>query len=262
MRLSTQASKTYLDLPSFAEPPEYSIVISADDDEYAGRTKILQRFVTNDDPSDGLDHDGRYRKLLDISGIQTAVELLELGPQTDAAMLRYQIEYADAFAFVFSLYSPKTLDMAQRLRDKIEGTARNHHNIITMSEYERPGMRVPVFLIGNRDGDLAPPQDMEEGTFSPTTFRENAEAEMRALREKAKALAQEWKCAYFEVDTSKCGEEHGVDEAVTGIGHFIRAAERPSTASTTSFSTPMKPPKQYRIRRFLGRMSRMTSFSN
>ena len=77
-------------------------------------------------------------------------------------MLRYQIEYADAFAFVFSLYSPKTLEMAQRLRDKIECAARNHHNIITMSEYERPGMRVPVFLIGNRDADLAPPQ----GEFS------------------------------------------------------------------------------------------------
>lgn len=203
-------------------------------------------------------------------------------------MLRYQIEYADAFAFVFSLYSPKTLDMAQRLRDKIEGAARNHHNIITMSEYERPGMRVPVFLIGNRDADLAPPQgefylavpfrtflspegesadtvnfsEMEEGDFSPTAFNENAETEMRALRDRAKDLAQQWRCAYFEVDTSRSGEEHGVDEAVTGIGHFIRAAERPSTASTTSFSTPMKPPKQYRIRRFLGRVSRMTSFSN
>ncbi|KAK7745373.1 hypothetical protein SLS53_002869 [Cytospora paraplurivora] len=274
MRLSTQ------------EPPEYSIVVSADDDEYAGRTKVLQKFASNDDPSSGQDHDGRCRKLLDISGTQTSVELLELGPETDAAMLRYQIEYADAFAFVFSLYSPKTLETARRLRDKIEGAARNHHNIITMSEYERPGMRVPVFLIGNRDGDLAPPQgkspdcarnplravfkgfsadtgtDMGGKDFSPTTFRENAEAEMRALRDKAKELAQEWKCAYFEVDTSSGGEEHGVDEAVMGIGHFIRAAERPSTASTTSFSTPMKPPKQYRIRRFLGRVSRMTSFSN
>lgn len=98
--------------------------------------------------------------------------------------------------------------------------------------------------------------------FSPTAFKETAEAEMRALRDKAKELAQEWKCAYFEVDTSSGGEEHGVDEAVMGIAHFIRAAERPSTASTTSFSTPMKPPKQYRIRRFLGRVSRMTSFSN
>ncbi|ROW16282.1 hypothetical protein VPNG_01858 [Cytospora leucostoma] len=241
MRLSTQ------------EPPEYSIVVSADDDEYAGRTKVLQKFATNDDPSNGQDHDGRCRKLLDISGTQTSVELLELGPETDAAMLRYQIEYADAFAFVFSLYSPKTLETAKRLRDKIEGAARNHHNIITMTEYERPGMRVPVFLIGNRDGDLAPPQDMGGKDFSPTTFKENAEAEMRALRDKAKGLAQEWKCAYFEVDTSSGGEEHGVDEAVMGIGHFIRAAERPSTASTTSFSTPMKPPKQYRIRRFLGR---------
>lgn len=263
MRLSTQANKTYLDLPSFAEPPEYSIVVSADDDEYAGRTKVLQKFASNDDPSsDALDHDGRCRKLLDISGTQTAVELLELGPLTDAAMLRYQIEYADAFAFVFSLYSPKTLETAQRLRDKIEGAARNHHNIITMSEYERPGMRVPVFLIGNRDADLAPPQEMGEGDFSPIAFREKAEAEMRALREKAKDLAQQWKCAYFEVDTSASGEDHGVDEAVTGIGHFIRAAERPSTASTTSFSTPMKPPKQYRIRRFLGKMSRITSFTS
>lgn len=39
----SSANKTYLDLPSFAEPPEYSIVVSADDDEYAGRTKVLQK---------------------------------------------------------------------------------------------------------------------------------------------------------------------------------------------------------------------------
>jgi hypothetical protein len=95
---------------------------------------------------------------MDISGAATAVELLELGPETDTAMLRYQVEYADAFAFVFSLYSPKTLETAQKLRDKVAGSARNHHNIITMSDYERPGMTVPVFLIGNRDEDLAPPQ--------------------------------------------------------------------------------------------------------
>lgn len=88
-------------------------------------------------------------------------------------MLRYQIEYADAFAFVFSLYSPKTLETAQRLRDKIEGAARNHHNIITMSEYERPGMRVPVFLIGNRDVDLAPPQGKLAGTVAPALVRES-----------------------------------------------------------------------------------------
>lgn len=37
------ASKTYLDLPSFYEPPEYSVVICADDDEYAGRAKLLQK---------------------------------------------------------------------------------------------------------------------------------------------------------------------------------------------------------------------------
>lgn len=36
-------SKTYLDLPSLIEPPEYSIVICADDDEYAGRNKVLQK---------------------------------------------------------------------------------------------------------------------------------------------------------------------------------------------------------------------------
>lgn len=103
--------------------------------------------------------------------------------------------------------------------------------------------------------------EVEEGDFSPTAFRENAEAEMRVQRKLAKELAQQWGCAYFEVDTStgKLGE-HGVDEAVTGIGHFIKAAERPSTSSTASFRTPMKPPKQYRIRRLLGRMSRMTSF--
>lgn len=82
---------------------------------------------------------------------------------------------------------------------------------------------------------------------------------MKVQRELAKDLAQQWGCAYFEVDTSKKRGEHGVDEAVTGIGHFIKAAERPSTSSTASFRTPMKPPKQYRIRRFLGRMSRMTS---
>lgn len=114
--------------------------------------------MTNDDPSNAADNDGRCRKLMDISGAATAVELLELGPETDTAMLRYQVEYADAFAFVFSLYSPKTLETAQRLRDKVAGAARNHHNIITMSDYERPGMTVPVFLIGNRDEDLAPPQ--------------------------------------------------------------------------------------------------------
>lgn len=114
--------------------------------------------MTNDDPGNGPDSDGRCRKLMDISGAGTAVELLELGPETDPAMLRYQIEYADAFAFVFSLYSAKTLETAQKLHDKVEGAARNHHNIITMSDYERPGMKVPVFLIGNRDEDLAPPQ--------------------------------------------------------------------------------------------------------
>lgn len=74
-------------------------------------------------------------------------------------MLRYQIEYAEAFAFVFSLYSPQSLETAQKLHDKIERAARNHHNIITMSEYDKGGgMDVPVFLIGNRDADLAPPQ--------------------------------------------------------------------------------------------------------
>lgn len=114
--------------------------------------------MTNDDPGNAADNDGRCRKLMDISGATTAVELLELGPETDTAMLRYQVEYADAFAFVFSLYSPKTLETAQKLRDKVAGAARNHHNIITMSDYERPGMTVPVFLIGNRDEDLAPPQ--------------------------------------------------------------------------------------------------------
>lgn len=96
---------------------------------------------------------------MDISGTQATIEMLEMGPETDQAMLRYQIEYAEAFAFVFSLYSPKTLETAQRLRDKVERAARNHHNIVTMSEYESEGgMGVPVFLIGNRDGDLAPPQ--------------------------------------------------------------------------------------------------------
>lgn len=114
--------------------------------------------MSNDDPSTSLDHDGRCRKLVDISGTQTTVELLEFGPLTDQAMLRYQVEYADAFAFVFSLYSAKTLETAQKLHDKVEMAARNHHNIVTMSEYERTGMSVPVFLIGNRDGDLAPPQ--------------------------------------------------------------------------------------------------------
>ena len=103
---------------------------------------------------------------------------------------------------------------------------------------------------------------MEGGDFSPTAFDESAEADMREQREKAKELAQLWGCAYFEVDTSKKRGEHGVDEAVMGIGHFIKATERPSTSSTASFRTPMKPPKQYRIRRFLGRMGRMTSFSN
>lgn len=96
---------------------------------------------------------------MDISGLGTSVELLEMGPETDQAMLRYQVEYAEAFAFVFSLYSAKTLETAQKLHDKVERGARNHHNIITMSEYEKDGgMTVPVFLIGNRDGDLAPPQ--------------------------------------------------------------------------------------------------------
>lgn len=106
-----------------------------------------------------------------------------------------------------------------------------------------------------------PGAEIEDGDFSPTTFVEKAEAEMRVQRDKAKELAQQWGCSYFEVDTSKTGEEHGVDEAVTGIGHFIKAAERPSTSSTASFRAPMKPPKQYRIRRFLGRMGRMTSLS-
>lgn len=117
--------------------------------------------MSSDDPSTSPpppDHDGRCRKLVDISGTQTNVELLEFGPLTDQAMLRYQVEYADAFAFVFSLYSAKTLETAQKLHDKVERAARNHHNIVTMSEYERTGMSVPVFLIGNRDGDLAPPQ--------------------------------------------------------------------------------------------------------
>lgn len=83
-----------------------------------------------------------------------------MGPETDQAMLRYQIEYAEAFAFVFSLYSPKTLETAQTLYAKVQGAARNQHNIITMSDYDKSsgGMSVPVFLIGNRDADLAPPQ--------------------------------------------------------------------------------------------------------
>ncbi|PSR92114.1 hypothetical protein BD289DRAFT_429520 [Coniella lustricola] len=201
--------------------------------------------------------------MIDISGTSTIVELLELGPETDQAMLRYQIEYAEAFAFVFSLYSPQSLETAQKLHDKIERAARNHHNIVTMSEYDKGGgMDVPVFLIGNRDGDLAPPQEMEEGNFSPTAFDENAEADMKVQREKAKELAQQWGCAYFEVDTSLKRGEHGVDEAIMGIGHFIKATQRPSTSSTASFRAPMKPPKQYRIRRFLGRVGRMTSLSN
>lgn len=99
----------------------------------------------------------------------------------------------------------------------------------------------------------------EEG-FSPTAFLEKAEAEMKVQRDKAKEIAQQWGCAYFEVDTSKMQEENGIDEAITGIGHFIKATERPSTSSAASFRTPMKPPKQYRVRRFLGRMSRMTTF--
>lgn len=237
---------------------------------------------------------------MDISGLGTSVELLEMGPETDQAMLRYQVEYAEAFAFVFSLYSAKTLETAQKLHDKVERGARNHHNIITMSEYEKDGgMTVPVFLIGNRDGDLAPPQgqwkiccyaaghtflkgysqahslalyvavtltvpspEMEdEEDFSPTAFNEKAEAEMKVQRDKAKEIAQQWGCAYFEVDTSKKHGESGIDEAITGIGHFIKATERPTTSSTASFRTPMKPPKQYRIRRLLGRVSRMTNFS-
>ncbi|KAJ4397005.1 hypothetical protein N0V93_001229 [Gnomoniopsis smithogilvyi] len=274
MRL-TQASKTYLDLPSFYEPPEYSVVICADDDEYAGRAKLLQKFLSSDDPSTAAssgssgaastaaaaaaaaaaDHDRRCRKLMDISGLTTSVELLEMGPETDQAMLRYQVEYAEAFAFVFSLYSAKTLETAQKLHDKVERGARNHHNIITMSEYEKDGgMTVPVFLIGNRDGDLAPPQEMEdEEDFSPSAFNEKAEAEMKVQRDKAKEIAQLWGCAYFEIDTSKKHGESGIDEAITGIGHFIKATERPTTSSTASFRTPMKPPKQYRIRRLLGR---------
>lgn len=184
-------SKTYLDLPSLAYDYEYSIVICADDDEYAGRNKIIQKvchlslvstlshppltlcsqFASLEDPgiirpgtSAGAGHDGRCRKLLDISGRDTTVELLEMGPETDQAMLRYQIEYADAFAFVFSLYSQKTLETAQTLHDKVQGAARNYHNIVTMSDYDKAsgGMTVPVFLIGNRDADLAPPQ----GEFS------------------------------------------------------------------------------------------------
>jgi hypothetical protein len=114
--------------------------------------------VPSEEARSAPDNDGRCRKLMDISGTATAIELLELGPETDTAMLRYQVEYADAFAFVFSLYSPKTLETAQKLHDKVAGSARNHHNIITMSDYEGPGMMVPVFLIGNRDEDLAPPQ--------------------------------------------------------------------------------------------------------
>lgn len=299
------------------------------------------QFASLEDPgiirpgtSAGAGHDGRCRKLLDISGRQTTVELLEMGPETDQAMLRYQIEYAEAFAFVFSLYSPKTLETAQTLHDKVQGAARSQQNIVTMSDYDKAaaaagggGVSVPVFLIGNRDGDLAPPQgefsfpeldwlagvssrpgdwtggdgagaaivvpppsppssppplapitipgatcvaaadtqtttaEMEEGDFSPTAFNERAEAEMRVQRDRAKELAQQWGCAYFEVDTSAKRGEHGVDEAITGIGHFIKAAERPSTSSTASFRAPMKPPKQYRIRRFLGRMGRMTNFS-
>lgn len=361
-------SKTYLDLPSLGYDYEYSIVICADDDEYAGRNKIIQKvrvtsdalcplpmfadinrprrpqFASLEDPgiirpgtSAGAGYDGRCRKLLDISGRQTTVELLEMGPETDQAMLRYQIEYAEAFAFVFSLYSPKTLETAQTLYDKVQGAARSQQNVVTMSDYDKAaaaagggGVSVPVFLIGNRDGDLAPPQgefsfseldwlagvssrpvdwtggsgtgpgagqagacvaivvpppspplapilpgattvaaadtqtttaEMEEGDFSPTAFNERAEAEMRVQRDRAKELAQQWGCAYFEVDTSAKRGEHGVDEAITGIGHFIKAAERPSTSSTASFRAPMKPPKQYRIRRFLGRMGRMTSFS-
>lgn len=100
---------------------------------------------------------------MDISGLTTAVELLEMGPATDSAMLRYQVEYAEAFAFVFSLYSGSTLETTVRLHATVERAARNHHNIVTMSEYdawgkEGGGMAVPVFLIGNLDADLAPPQ--------------------------------------------------------------------------------------------------------
>lgn len=97
---------------------------------------------------------------MDISGLTTAVELLEMGPGTDSAMLRYQVEYAEAFAFVFSLYAGSTLETAARLHATVERAARNHHNIVTMSEYDKEGggMNVPVFLIGNRDADLAPPQ--------------------------------------------------------------------------------------------------------
>ncbi|CAN8098831.1 unnamed protein product [Discula destructiva] len=280
-----EASKTYLDLTSFYEPPEYSVVICADDDEYAGRSKVLEKFLSSDDLGDGpttptapssgsnsnsstgaitaqAHDDRRCRKLMDISGLATAVELLEMGPGTDQAMLRYQVEYAEAFAFVFSLYAGSTLETAQRLRDKVERGARNHHNIITMSDYHKDGgMTVPVFLIGNRDPDLAPPQEMEEGEgFSPTAFAERAEAEIKVQRDKAQELAQLWGCAYFEVDTSKKQGDSGIDEAISGIGHFIKATERPSTSSTASFRTPMKPPKQYRIRRFLGKVSRMTPF--
>lgn len=96
--------------------------------------------------------------------------------------------------------------------------------------------------------------------FSPTTFNERADEEMKVQRDKAKELAQVWGCAYFEIDTSMKQSESGIDEAITGIGHFIKASARPSTSSTASFRAPMKPPKQYRIRRFLGRMSRMTTF--
>lgn len=102
----------------------------------------------------------------------------------------------------------------------------------------------------------------DDKSFSASLFDANAAASLRVQREAAKLLAQSWGCAYFEVDTSSSMDHNGVDEAVEGIGHFVKAVEtvRPPTSTGVSIRSRVRAPRNYRLRRFFGRMGRMTSF--
>ncbi|ORY62092.1 uncharacterized protein BCR38DRAFT_410541 [Pseudomassariella vexata] len=213
-------------------PKEYSVVLCGDEDEPTGRDKILQKFAPGKNATDSTE---ACRQTVDVNGTETLIELVAFDScATDEAMLRYLIEYADAFVFVFSRFSPHTLETVQRYRDVVQ-------HALQAKGISRDSDEVCFALIGNADTELP----VVAGTSSSREeLKEN-------LRMKGKLMAQSWGCPYLEVNTAE-EETHGVEEAIICIGQAIKSSEKPDLGRGLS-TRKSKPPQRFLMRRMLSR---------
>ncbi|XP_056263037.1 GTP-binding protein Rhes-like [Pseudoliparis swirei] len=86
-----------------------------------GKTALIQRFLNDTfDPKHRRTVEELHRKEYEVAGVKVAINIMDTsGSYSFPAMRKLSIQSSDAFALVYAVDDPQSLDAVKRLRDEI-----------------------------------------------------------------------------------------------------------------------------------------------